>query len=204
MNAHRDAQLAAALLGLRTPLARIQLAASRIRRDGSPPLARSCGDAICEAVEELDGRLELAVEALAPERISAPMSACEGALDQVLRRVAPAFEARGCSCERTPAPGSVLGDEANVRRGALQLLRLALRFAGRGGHVRVGLLDDVARYGLRLSADGAEADQTEWLGEPLAALRRFALARGSELEFEATEGAGLRAALCFAREEPGA
>jgi signal transduction histidine kinase len=202
VNARRDAQLAAALLGLRTPLARIQLAASRMRRDGSPPLARSCGEAICEAVEELDGRLELAVAALAPERKPAPPRACEGALNQVLERVAPAFEARGCRCERMPAPDSVLGDEARVRRGALQLLRVALRFAGRGGRVRVGLVDGTARYGLQLNAQGLEADETEWLGEPLAALRRFALALDGELELEATEGTGLRAALWFAREEP--
>jgi signal transduction histidine kinase len=202
VNARRDAQLAAALLGLRTPLARIQLAASRMRRDGSPPLACSCGDSICEAVEELDKRLELAVAALVRDPTPTPPRDCEGTLDQVLRRVAPAFEARGCICERMPAPGSVLGDEARVRRGALQLLRVALRFAGRGGRVKVGLVDGATRYGLRLNAEGLEQNETQWLGEPLAALRRFALALDGELEFEATEGTGLRAALWFAREKP--
>jgi signal transduction histidine kinase len=204
VTAHRDAQLASALLGLRTPLARIQLAASRMRRDGFPPLARSCGESICDAVEELDGRLELAVSALAGERTATPQRPCEGALDQVLQRVAPAFEARGCSCERLATEDSVLGDEARVRRGALQLLRVALCFAGPGGSVRVGLIDSGARYGLRVNAQGPEAQPAERLDEPLAALRRFALARGGELELETRDAAGLRAALWFEREESGA
>jgi hypothetical protein len=172
-----------------------------MRRDGFPPIAQSCGDAICEAVEELDGRLELAVAALAPDRRPTSARPCEAALDRVLRRVAPAFEARGCSCERTPAPGSVFGDETRVRRGALQLLRVALCFAGPGGRVRVGLIGGASRYGLQLSAQGTEESQADWRGEPLAALRRFALAQGGELELEVGEGSGLRAALSFAREE---
>jgi signal transduction histidine kinase len=204
VTARRDAQLATALLGLRTPLARIQLAASRMCRDGFPPLARSCGEAICDAVGELDGRLELAVAALAGEPAPTPSRDCEHALEQVLRRVAPAFEARGCSCEQLPTAGSVLGDEARVRRGALQLLRVALRHAGPGGRVQVGLVDSAARYGLRVNAQGPEARQAEQLGEPLAALRRFALARGGELELETVDGGGLRAALWFFRQEPGA
>jgi hypothetical protein len=63
------------------------------------------------------------------------------------------------------------------------------------------LADGDASYGLELSAEGPEADDGEWLGEPLAALRRFALAQGGELELETKDGGELRAALRFAREE---
>jgi len=199
----RDARLATALAGLRTPIARIQLAASRLEALRHPPLASDVAGSLRDAVAELDRDVELLLGALATPGGATRSSSCARALDEILARVAPALDARGCRCERERDVGSVADDACRVRRGALQLLRSGSRFAGRGGRLRIGLVAEPSRYAIRVEAEAPSANGPDGAVEPdTEELRRFALAEGGELGLEPSAAGRWTAALWFPGDAP--
>ncbi|MGI9538989.1 MAG: hypothetical protein ACR2N6_02435 [Miltoncostaeaceae bacterium] len=200
MSGARDARLATAIAGLRTPIARIQLAAGRLEGLRHPPLASDVAGSLRDAVAELDRDVELLLGALATPG-GAARSSCARSLDEILARLAPALDARGCRCERERDVGSADDDACRVRRAALQLLRSGSRFAGRGGHLRIGLVAEPSRYAIRVEADAPSTSGPDGAAQPdTDELRRFALAEGGELDLETSAAGRWTAALWFPRD----
>lgn len=204
MSRERHAQIASAVLGMRTPLARVELAASQLDRDGATPRARELARCIREAVIEMDRRIETSLRALLPAAPASVARACGNVLEEVLARVGDVLGARGLRCALRPdPPDPVIGDPDRLRRAALCLLRSAGGVAGSGGTVSIGLEDAPGRYGVSvdISRGGPDAGATGL--EPLvAAAREFALAHEAEIDVRwcpGSEPSILRAALWFSR-----
>jgi len=183
------------LLGLRDPLARIELALRRLEADGGAVGPGAVWE-IRSAVGDADARLEAALRALrgaleGGERLED----CRAALVQLAQRVRGVLAARGCALRVDPVPEPVTGEPTRVRRGALCLLRAASAWAGAGGVIRISLAQRLDRYGLHLLATPGERS-TSLATEPLA---RFALAVGAELGVEQADAGGLRLALWLPR-----
>ena len=146
--------LAAGLaLGLRSSLARVELAASQLTRELRTPTARELARVISAAVRETDRDIDVIVALLLP--LARPRGRSDD-LRAVFRRlgerVAPVLDAAGTSWEEPVAPGSVRlqGDPVATERAALALARAGSRLAGAGGRLRLGLVGDDSRYGVTL------------------------------------------------------
>lgn len=130
---------AALVLGLRGPLARIELLASRLARSATTPAEREIGESISAAVSELDGIIGRVLELFAPPASAAdPVAPVGPVLDEVVDRVAPALEARGLACERDRAGDGTCAGTATARRAAIELLDRVCRELAPGSVVRLG------------------------------------------------------------------
>lgn len=137
-------------------------------------------------------------------------------LARLVRRVArlatPAAEAAGVAIDTGGLPGRgqaplVLGDERTLWSVVESLIDNAVRHAGRGAEVRVGLGPPEGRHGLVLeiadNGPGLEADALARLlegagaGRGIVLGRALARANGAELEFETAPGQGVTARLAF-------
>jgi len=137
---NREAWLAQQVLSMRTPLARAELAASRLLREGATPLARRLAQGIRDAVAELDGQIARTLRALAPREGGELQEDCRSIASELLERLAPVIEARGVHCaSQDRCPGPVVGDPALLRRAGRALLRGGARLAGRDGSIRLGV-----------------------------------------------------------------
>lgn len=131
---------------------------------------------------------------------------------RVVRLATPAAEAAGVTIDFAGLPGRgeaplVLADERTLWSVLDALLENALRHAGPGAEVRLGLLAPGAREGLVLEvADNGPGLEPEALarllegrgpGRGIARSRALARASGAELELESAPGEGLRARLAF-------
>jgi hypothetical protein len=202
----REAQIAAAVLGMRTPLARVELAASQLAREGSTPALAALCERIRDAVGDLDRQIELSLRALLPEpQEEGRWAPCQEVIAEVVDRFRPVLEARGCACvEQVASQEPVRGERERVRRATLCLLRASGAVASRGGRVRLGAETEPGRYGI--SVDVAQANVevdggwTESLEQVLESTRAFALAHDAELDVRWSPASGsslLRATLWF-------
>jgi signal transduction histidine kinase len=131
---------------------------------------------------------------------------------RVARLAAPAAEAAGVAIDTGGLPGRgraplVLGDERTLWSVVESLIDNAVRHAGRGAEVRVGLAAPEGRQGLALeiadNGPGLEADALARLlegagaGRGIVLGRALARANGAELEFETAPGKGVTARLVF-------
>jgi signal transduction histidine kinase len=180
--------LAAALaVEMRTPLARIELAASQLVREAATPLARELAAGISEAVRDLDALIARSLGLLLPSAAEARHEPLGPVLEEVQERLHAALLARGVRLEQGPRPG-VRGDPERARRGALLLLRAGAPLVGEGGTLRLGLVADGVRWGLALELDpGASAPGD--LGPLLEAARHFVTSHRGELETLPAPGA---------------
>ncbi len=176
MSDARNGRIAAGLVGLRSPLGCIELAADELRRDGATPGARALAERIAGAVAEVDAGLDGALRALLGAGAGATRAAdpdCRGALARAWSRFGPALEALGVETTlrlpETPLPG----DAEALRRSAVALVRdaLAAGIAGRG--LTLSLDDEGARYGVGLLGPDPCAFESA---------RALALRLGAELE----------------------
>ena len=62
----RETLAAALAIDMRTPLARVELAASQIGREATTPMVRALGRSVSEAVEEVDRLIARMLKLLAP------------------------------------------------------------------------------------------------------------------------------------------
>ena len=182
MSGTRDARIAASLVGLRSPLARIELTAGQLARFAETPGARSLARAISVAVGELDQGLDVALRALSGAP-APPTADCGRALETAWPRLATLLRARGVTASLSVPETAVMGDAEAVRRAAVALVGDGVALAESGAHLSLGLCDDGARYGVEL--EGAPAG----LGDAgFARARALALSLQAELEVE--DGAG--------------
>lgn len=184
MSAIRDAELAAAILDVRAPLSRIELAASRLDREDRTPHAGELARTIREAVTAIDQQLELALRVLAP---ASPVrkSPAGPILEELAGRLRPVLAARGLDlrigCQHSPSL-----DPAVLRRVVIALVGAAAECAG-PGPIDVGLLLGDGRWGVEARWHPPDEAPTE-TEDPLRRLRPLALVCGGEAERTA-EGA---------------
>jgi len=181
----RDADLASTVRDLRSPLSRIELAASRLIREDMPPRARALAATIREAVTELDGQLDVAARALGPSPSRDGRSALR-AIHEWRARLAPVLEARGLRLE-TEASEAIDVDPVVMRRSLNALTRMAIE-NGRTGRLRVTVDETDGRLRLRAHWSGREG--TAAPGPAQEAARRHAIAVGGQLDLHA-DGASL-------------
>lgn len=178
MNPNRDAELAAVVLDIRTPLSRVELAASRLAREDMPPRARDLAETIREAVAVIDRQVEHAVLALAPRAPRARSSA--GPVLEALRtRLAPVLEARGLELEIEPAPEIEL-DPTVLRRAAIALTRAAVEHAAPGAF-RLGLRPSQHGWGVSVRWHQREAPAAA-PAAPFREAQQLAMACGGWIE----------------------
>ncbi len=129
--AERDAAIASTVMDLRSPLSRIELAASRLFREDMPPRAQDLAATIREAVSIIDGRLDVALQALAPPGLPRPVEALGPILAGLAERLAPILDARGFAMQIEEVP-ALFVDPSQARRIALVLARVAMELAESG------------------------------------------------------------------------
>lgn len=180
---------AALSLEMRSPLARIELLASQLAREGATPRARSLACAISEAVGEIDLLIARSLELLAPSAWAPPGEAdLRPVLSAVRERLAPALAARGLRWLDQPSPDAVVGDPSLAREALVNLLREAAARAGNPAELELTLRGDAEGYGFHLrwrSDRVASCDEG-----PTDALRRFAGANGATLAWHASSDEG--------------
>ena len=177
---------------MRDSLARIELAASQWLRAHSPGAHGEFAATIRDAVADLDGRITEALALVRPHGPgSAPNDAPE-ALGSLLGKLRPVLAAREIRLE--PLAEGEIASRVHprlLRRGAIQLLREAAHWAGRGGAIRVGPSDASGRAGICLRAerparrDGGPSPSSQ----PLRETERFARASGGQLEWHLEDDA---------------
>lgn len=173
--------LAAALaVEMRTPLARIELAASQLAREATTPLSHDLASSISEAVRDLDALIGRALGLLLPSGSDARHEPLVPVLEEVQQRLGAVLGARGVRLELAPHL-DVRGDADRARRGALLLLRAGAPVVGDGGTLRIGLAADGARWGLALELAPGRAAAGD-VTPLLEAARHFVLSSRGELE----------------------
>jgi len=175
-----------ALIGMRDPLSRIQLAAGELGHSA----AAGCVGEIQRAVGELDLRLEDTLASLRRRRNGAPEpSDLRSATERVVRELAGSLSARRIDLVLAPLPGTpVPGDASLVRRALYRvLLGLGQWLDTRSARIEVALLgvDDGALLRIEAQVEGGVHGGVA--RDILAPLRGFAL--GEELRIEAREDA---------------
>ncbi len=172
MTATRDAELASALLDLRAPLSRIELAASRLDREERTPRTGELARTIREAVAAADHKLELALRVLAPPAAEPALPAA-GVLEELALRLRPVLAARGLELRVHGEPSPAL-DPAVLRRAAIALAGTAAELA-EAGPVELRLVSGEGRWGVEACWSAAAGE-----GAALRRLRPLALLCGGE------------------------
>lgn len=146
MSATRDAELASAILDIRAPLSRVELAASRLDREDRTPRTAELAHTIREAVATIDRQLELALRVLAPP---GPNRDCPSApvLEEVAARLRPVLAARGLDLRVESPHDSPPLDPAVLRRAVIALTGAAAEHA-QPGPLEVGLVSGKGRWGV--------------------------------------------------------
>jgi len=185
VSASRDARIAASLVGLRSPLARIELTAGQLARSAETPGARALARAISVAVCEVDRGLDVALGALSGAAPPPPAD-CRRVLEAVWPRLASVLRARGVAASLAVPETAVSGDAEAVRRAAVALVGDGVARAEPGAHLALCLCDEGERYGVRLEgAPGSPQDAA------FARARALALTLRAELEVEAAAGSAV-------------
>ena len=189
-----DGRFAHAFLRMRTPLARAELAASRLARDAATPAARGLAAGISEAVREVDQEIVRSLQSLRPvDAAEDSFGDCADVLPALRTRMAPVLcahdiawtQAAKATREANELP--VLGDRVGLARAAVVMLRAGIDFVGPGGCFVLETCRnaEVDALGLRLEATrptGTRRDPAG--GDPLSPALSFALHSGGCLEVQ--------------------
>ncbi len=181
MTPSRPQPKAALVLGLRGPLARIELLASRLARFAPSPAEREIAEGISAAVAELDGMVGALLGLVAPPAAAAdPVGPVGPVLDEVVARVAPALEARGMAWERDRAGDGACAGLTLTRRVAIELLDRVSRDLAPGAVLRFGARQHAGGTTLWVAVGPARADGTPEPAPPVAPAWPEGLARLGE------------------------
>ncbi|MCP3983626.1 MAG: HAMP domain-containing histidine kinase [bacterium] len=181
MSATRDAELASAILDIRAPLSRVELAASRLDREDRTPRSGELAQSIHEAVAAIDRQLELALRVLSPsspgrERPSGPV------LEELTERLRPVFAARGLELQ-VAAKHSPSLDPAVLRRAVIALTGAAAEQA-QPGLLEVGLVAGDGCWGVEARWQ-PRGEGSQNAADILKRLQPLALLCGAEAEVTA-------------------
>ncbi len=151
MTRERAELLAALVRELRTPLARVALAAGELEALAQQPAHAELALRIETALRAADAGIERVLALLRAREADAVAVDAERELERLRARVAPALAARGVTWQPAPAPGAPVRLEATrLRRGALCLLRAGASALAGGGWLWLSTLRDASRIGLAL------------------------------------------------------
>jgi hypothetical protein len=187
-------QIAAAISGLRDPLARIALAVSSPARAASAEAREQRAESVSAALADVDARIDELLRVLRAETQVPAHGDCRASFASACERARPAAFARGLALRERAPSESVPGDSAQVARATLRLLRVACAWTGAHGCVELALERSALGLTLRcLAAPPGAAPRTSKLGELLS---RFALAEGARVHgLESLAGRELKLAL---------
>ena len=178
MSATRDAELASAILDMRAPLSRVELAASRLDREDQTPRTGDLARTIREAVAIIDRQLELALRVLAPAGPTRKSPSLP-VLQELAERLRPVFSARGLDLRVSDEHSPSL-DPAVLRRAVIALTGAAAEHA-RPGPLEVGLVPGEGRWGVEVRWRSAKESAFDG-GDVLRRLQPLALLCGAEAE----------------------
>ncbi len=170
----RDERLLRLLLGVRDPLARIELALEGGSFASDAPL----GSEIRAALADADARLEAALRLLRDDDAKRERRVdCRDVLVELIERLVAPLAARGVRLELAPPTAPVPGDPVRLRRALLCLLRTSAAWAGGAASVRVQLCADPQRSGVQALVRGP---RVSFAARDSEAAERFALAVGAK------------------------
>jgi K+-sensing histidine kinase KdpD len=175
---------------MRTPLARIELAASWLERENGTPAAQEMAAGIGEAVGDLDRMIaQLLTVLVPPVPIEAASEQLKDVIPELHERLAPVLAARGIRWEPPGAAPQAVGDSEAFRAAALVVVRAGANLAGPGGWLSVDFQKDEHRYGLRLECGAAEDRPLSGYAESsMHELESRILAQGGSVEAECSGG----------------
>ena len=186
-------QITDSILRMRTSLARIELAASRLARDAMTPVTRDFVAGISEAVREIDDEISDSLRTLRAEpNVDPVIGDCSGILSALHERIAPILETYEIRWPRLESDGDdVLGDLVQVELVALHMLRAGIALAGRAGTIDLSLMRDTAapRIGLCLLSARCPEDilDSSTQADELAPIRALAHRYEGEMSVRETE-----------------
>jgi hypothetical protein len=167
---------------LRTPLARIALAAEELAALARHPAQAELAARIEDALLVADASIERVLALLREQKAASCEIDAAAELARMRERVVPALAARGIEWPEPEAARESAGiriDATRLRRGALCLLRIGARALAQGGWLRIDAASDGARGGLRLTL-GAQSGTADALAT--SELRAGAATLGASLE----------------------
>jgi len=187
-----NALVAGMVSELRSPLARVELAASQLLRQLATPGARALAACISEAVREADRGIERILPLLVSGVRSFQSAELGTVVARVCERLAPVLDARGTSLVAgAPTAGGLRGDPRLYEQAALALVRAGANRVGPGGRLELGLTVADGQPGLNLcgspsaASPDAEADHARGLPTTdFGALRSWAVSHGGALHCE--------------------
>jgi len=198
MNHAPQEDFAHSVVRMRSSLARVELAASRIARDSLTPATRELAAGITESVREIDEEIGTALGTFRAESESSiDVGDCAQVLATTRDRMLPILRAHAIEWPTIDALHEVfLHDRVAVERAALLMLRAGIALAGRGGRLQLSLVHDRQKrsIGVRLSAerDTPSSNNENLLCDSLSGARAFALRHRGSLELhDAARGAAL-------------
>ncbi len=181
----RQTFAAAIAAQMKTPLSRVELAASQLMRDALTPANRRLASRVSDAAEDLDALIGRLLALLAP---GAKERVVEGDLREVIdslhRRLSPVLAARGIEwAEPASDQGRALvGDQRRSRRAALMLLRSAAKLVGSGGRLAIEGVIEGSECAVRLIAHAGDRGLATTASIAVGELRTAALRDGGRLE----------------------
>ncbi len=188
MNSSTSASAATLVAQLRTPLARIQLAASQLEREATKPSLQHLAERIHDAVRELNTQIGTLRARLAGVTEPEPLSDSVPVIDELCRRLVPIIELRNIRWQGFQKPtAAVRGNSDALRRVALRLLRVGAHWAGSGGALALHLEEDTERVCLRLDCSRAESIPEVDADADLRELRALAALHAGTLECKGAE-----------------
>ncbi len=186
--------LADSILHIRTCLSRVELAASRLAREATTPVARDLVAGISQAVQEIDDEIGEALLSLRTESNSdAEVSDCSHSLEILRDRMSPILHAHGIHwLPREIGEPCLTTNRDGIELAALVMLRTGIALAGHGGTIDLELVRDpeTSRIGLRLAAERVDASE----GDPDTLIHARALAERHRGSLIVQESAGSHSA----------
>ena len=183
------------ILRIRTPLARIELAASRLARDAATPAARDFAIGISQAVREIDDEIGDALGTLRPEPgATVDVGDCGPILTALRARMIPILQAYEIDWRPVESGDQQIGgDRLAFERAAVVMLRAGIALAGRAGTIHLSMVQDtdVPRIGLCLTTHRREGAAANAESDAIAQARAFAHRFQGSLDVRPSEGASI-------------
>lgn len=138
----RHATAATMVLDLRTPLARLSLAAQRFAREAVRPADQALAAGMQDAVLEIDTRIDRILPLLAPAdpTLTTNRSAALPVFEQLQERLQPALEAQGIALDLMPPTETFEVDSHAIRRLSATLVHAGAAWVGDGGRLELRLV----------------------------------------------------------------
>lgn len=153
----RASMAAALLLDLRTPLARLSIAAQRLGREAVRPADQTLAVGMQDAVDELDARIDRILPLLVEFEATptADLQPVAPILHGLAQRLRPALDASDITLTTTLPSETIEIDAHAARRLGATLVRSGAAWVGHRGTLELSVLADAAERGIQLRCERA-------------------------------------------------